>query len=164
MATIILGVDPGLVKTGWGVIEQAGSSLKFLGNGVIAPNTKIPIEKRLHTLHNELSKVVLNFLPDECAIEETFVNKNASSSLKLGFARGALLLSLSINKLPLSEYAPNLIKKTVVGVGRAEKGQIQAMVKILLPSANVDSEDATDALAIAICHASHRSLPGGISG
>ena len=157
--TIILGIDPGLVKTGWGIIEQTGSKLKYIDCGVISTSSKVPIEKRLHVLHNELSKIVLKFCPEESGIEETFVNKNAASSLKLGFARGALLLSLSINKLLVSEYAPTLIKKTVVGVGRAEKSQIQAMIKVLLPASNVDDEDAADALAVAICHANHRSSP-----
>lgn len=154
----ILGIDPGLVRCGWGIVEREGSRLSFIDCGVIKPDTKLPIEQRLLTLHIALQEIILRHRPDMSAIEETFVNVNANATLKLGNARGALLLSLAQAGLPVSEYAPNLVKKTVVGAGRAEKSQIDMMVKMLLPGCASHGPDAMDALAIAITHAQHDTL------
>ncbi len=151
--TIILGVDPGLQHTGWGVIQSVGSKLRFIGCGTIHSNSKSPMAERLSLLSVGLARVIETYQPEQFAIEETFVNKNAQSSLKLGHARGALILTAGQHGLPVAEYAALKVKKTVTGVGRAEKSQIIAMLKILLPQAQPDSEDAADALAVAICHA-----------
>lgn len=151
--TIILGVDPGLQHTGWGVIQSVGSKLRFIGCGTIHSNSKSPMAERLSALSAGLVRVIETYQPEQFAIEETFVNKNAQSSLKLGHARGALILTAGQHGLPVAEYAALKVKKTVTGVGRAEKSQIIAMLKILLPQAQPDSEDAADALAVAICHA-----------
>ena len=154
----ILGIDPGLVRCGWGMVESEGSRLSFIACGVIKPDVKLPIEQRLLVLHEKLQEIIKGYQPDTSAIEETFVNVNASSTLKLGNARGALLLSLAQAGLPVSEYAPNLVKKTVVGAGRAEKAQIDMMVQMLLPGCGSHGLDAMDALAIAITHAQHGTL------
>jgi crossover junction endodeoxyribonuclease RuvC len=154
----ILGIDPGLNRTGWGIIRAEGSSLSYVDCGVIRPDASGELHERLRQLHDGLAAVVARHLPDEAAIEETFVNVNGAATLKLGQARGALMLSLSLCGLPVSEYAATLVKKTVVGVGRAEKAQIGMMVATLLPGSKAASPDAADALAIAICHANHRSL------
>lgn len=154
--SFILGIDPGLQKTGWGMIESKGSSLRFIACGTIKPYTKLSLAERLFTLNDELQDVIRKYRPNEAAIEETFVSVNGASTLKLGQARGALLLSLSLAGLPVSEYAATLVKKTITGVGRAEKGQVGMMVRTLLPHARESlqtaGEDALDALAIAICH------------
>ncbi len=151
----ILGIDPGLVKTGWGVIDYSGNSLKFVACGLVKPDSKLPLAERLSALSNGIKNVIEQYRPDECAIEETFVNKNPLSSLKLGHARGALMLTVSLSGIDLTEYAATLVKKSVTGVGRAEKNQVGMMVKQLMPTAKFDSEDAADALAVAICHTSH---------
>ena len=153
--TRILGIDPGLVKTGWGVIDHSGSSLKFVACGLIKPTSTIPLAERLCTLSHGIKRIIEEYNPDDCAIEETFVNKNPISSLKLGHARGALMLTVSLAGINLAEYAATLVKKSITGVGRAEKNQIIMMVKQLMPTAKIDSEDAADALAVAICHSSH---------
>ncbi len=153
--TRILGVDPGLHYTGWGIIEQTGSRLSYLACGVIATEKAAPLPKRLLTLHHGLETTIQMYNPGVCAIEETFLNSNALSSLKLGHARGSLLLTASIAGLPVYEYAATLVKKSVVGVGRADKNQVEVMVKHLLPGCVIPSSDAADALAIAICHAGH---------
>ncbi len=159
---IILGIDPGLQHTGWGVISQVGNSLKFLGCGTISTNAKAPMEQRLLTLHEGVRKVMGEFKPDVSAIEETFVNANNKSSLKLGQARGALLLSLAQSGIPVREYAARLVKKTVVGTGAADKAQVEMMVQTLLPACrNIEGKvrhDAYDALAIAVCEASHGNI------
>ena len=149
----ILGVDPGLNKTGWGIIEQSGSRLSFVGCGVIAPKSSLPLAERLLGLHRGMEEVIAAHHPDSAAIEESFSNVNAVSTLKLGNARGALLLSLSLNSLPVYEYAATQVKKAIVGVGRAEKEQVAAMVRVLLPGCAKHAADAMDALAVAICHA-----------
>jgi crossover junction endodeoxyribonuclease RuvC len=136
-------------------VEREGSRLSFVDCGVIRPDTKIRFEQRLLTLHIALQEVILRLRPDVAAIEETFVNVNANATLKLGNARGAILLSLAQAGLPVSEYAPNLVKKTVVGAGRAEKTQVDMMVQMLLPGCGSHGLDAMDALAIAITHAQH---------
>mgnify|MGYP000632613751 CR=1 FL=1 len=152
---LILGIDPGLVKTGWGVISHEKGVLKFIACGQIKTNDKMSLCQRLGILSAELKKVITKYDPDEAAIEETFVSKSGQSTLKLGQARGALILTVSQAGLQLAEYAANLVKKTVTGSGHAEKTQVQAMVKVLLPHAKFDNADAADALAVAICHSSY---------
>jgi crossover junction endodeoxyribonuclease RuvC len=152
----IIGIDPGLRKTGWGVIEQEGSRLSFIACGSVEPDDKLELGARLALLHEGLSVVFRQFQPDEAAVEETFVNKDARATLKLGHARGIALLVPAQAKLPIAEYAPNQVKKTVVGAGHAEKQQIRVMVKILLPKAEFRTDDAADALAVAITHAQNR--------
>ncbi|KZM52192.1 Holliday junction resolvase [Labrenzia sp. OB1] len=152
-----MGIDPGLRRTGWGIIEAAGNRLSFIGSGTVTSDNKKSLAERLVELHEGLSDVVRQHEPAEAAVELTFVNKDAGATLKLGQARGIALLVPSLAGLPVAEYAPNLVKKTVVGTGHAEKGQIRAMVKVLMPRATFNSDDAADALAIAICHAQHRA-------
>ena len=158
MAAIrILGIDPGLRRTGWGVIGCEGSRLTYVADGVLKPDETATLAMRLVELRNLLDEVVRTWAPDEAAVEETFVNKDARATLKLGHARAIALLVPAGAGLPVAEYAPNLVKKTVVGAGHAEKQQIRRMVQVLLPRAEPQSEDAADALAIAICHAQHRA-------
>lgn len=154
---IILGVDPGLQRTGWGLIRKEGSNLKFIDAGTLTSDNKRPLAQRLLQLHDALLEIITHHKPDAAAIEETFVNVNPASTLKLGQARGALLMTLSLAGLDVHEYAATQVKKTVVGVGRADKNQIQMMVEMLLPASKgkVQGADAADALAIAICHAHH---------
>ena len=156
-AARLLGLDPGLRRTGWGIIETAGSNLRHVANGTIVTDAKASTAARLVTLHEELDAVLDAWLPAAAAVEETFVNKNPSSTLKLGQARGVVMLAPALKGLAVAEYAPNAVKKSVVGVGHAGKGQIHAMVSMLLPGVEIDSEDAADALAVAICHAHHSS-------
>jgi crossover junction endodeoxyribonuclease RuvC len=148
----ILGVDPGLTKTGLGIIGVKNNSLIFIASKTIYTTTSQSLAERLKDFHHQLSDFISEFKPDVAAIEETFVNNNPVSSLKLGHARGSLILTLAIANLEVFEYSSTSIKKTVVGVGRADKNQIQQMIKILLPKADFKSEDEADALAIAICH------------
>lgn len=152
----ILGVDPGLRRTGWGVIAAEGARLSFVAAGTIQPDEAQPLAQRLAALHEGLAAVIAVHLPHEAAVEETFVNTNAASTLKLGQARGVAMLVPALAGLQVAEYATNLVKKTVVGAGHAEKRQIQAMIAVLLPKASVKGADAADALAVAICHAQHR--------
>lgn len=154
--TAILGIDPGLRKMGWGIINVEGTRLMFVACGCITTDSKQDLSTRLKTLHDELHAVINTYHPDEISVEETFVNKDAQATLKLGHARAIALLVPALHALPVSEYAANRIKKTVVGVGHAEKHQIQAMVKLLLPKASFKTADAADALAIAITHAQYR--------
>lgn len=153
--TIILGIDPGLQHTGWGVVRAQGSHISYLGCGTIHSNSKQPMAERLACLSRGIKEVVGRFVPDQAAIEETFLNKNPASSLKLGHARGAMILTLCQEGIVPYEYAATLVKKSVVGVGRADKDQVQMMVSHLLPGAAIDSADAADALAVAICHIGH---------
>ena len=153
----IIGLDPGLRNTGWGVIESEGSRLSYVADGAVHSDADASLAERLLQIHSQLISVLREFLPDEAAIEETFVNKDARATLKLGQARGAVMLAPAICKIPVSEYAPNVIKKTVVGAGHAEKDQVKHMVKLLLPRAAMKTADSVDALAIAICHAHHRA-------
>jgi crossover junction endodeoxyribonuclease RuvC len=155
----ILGVDPGLRKTGWGVIETAGSRLIFVGCGSIETDAATSLAERLAAIHRSLTRLVERMGPHEAAVEETFVNRDPQSALKLGQARGVALASLALTGLPVAEYAANLIKKTVVGVGHAEKRQVATMVRMLLPASTASTSDASDALAVAICHAHHRAAP-----
>jgi len=152
----ILGIDPGLRHTGWGVIDVAGNRLSYVACGSLATNDKAELAARLVTIHDGLMRVIEEFRPDEAAVEATFVNKDASATLKLGQARGVALLVPAKAGLPVSEYAPNLVKKTIVGAGHGEKAQIRMMIGVLLPKADPQSEDSADALAIAVTHAHHR--------
>lgn len=153
----IIGIDPGLRRTGYGVIETLGNNLKFITSGTIRSDDTLSLASRLSTLYDGLSEVIHSFTPQEAAVEQTFVNKDATATLKLGQARGIALLAPAQAGLPVAEYAPNSIKKAVIGVGHGEKQQIHMMVKVLMPRANFDSSDAADALAIAICHAHNRN-------
>ncbi len=152
----ILGIDPGLRFTGWGIVESVGSRLMFQGAGTIKSDAKTDLATRLTQLHAGLQDVIARYAPTEAAVENTFVNKDAAATLKLGQARGICLLVPALAGLPVAEYAPNAVKKAVIGVGHGDKKQIQVMVGMLLPKAVWDSDDAADALAIAICHAHHR--------
>ena len=153
----ILGIDPGLRRTGWGVIEVHGNRLGFIGCGSVEPPDNLPLASRLLAIHDGLSAVLREFAPVEAAVEQTFVNKDGVATLKLGQARGVAMLVPAMFGLSVAEYAPNQVKKTVVGAGHADKNQVLVMLKILLPKAEPASSDAADALAIAITHAHHRS-------
>lgn len=153
----ILGLDPGLRRTGWGVIEADGPRLRYVACGTILPPEDAPMGARLAELHHGLMAVLERYAPDEAAVEETFVNMNPSSTLKLGQARGVVLLAPALKGLEVAEYAATLVKKSVVGAGRAEKAQVRMMIGILLPQAAPGTEDAADALAVAVTHAHHRS-------
>ena len=153
MAARILGLDPGLRLTGWGVVESDGHRLRHIANGVVRSTDTLSLAERLREIHESLQSVIETWRPHEAAIEETFVNKNPLSTLKLGQARGVVMLAPALAGTPVAEYAPNVIKKTVVGVGHAGKEQIHAMVKVLLPGVVIGGADAADALAVAICHA-----------
>lgn len=153
----IIGLDPGLRRTGWGVVDSDGVRLIYVASGVITPPTDDDLAYRLRSLFEGVCGVVASFKPREAAVEETFVNENPRSTLKLGQARGTVLLAPAMAGLAIAEYTPNLIKKSVVGSGHADKTQIQAMVKFLLPKATFNSADEADALAIAITHANHRA-------
>lgn len=154
----IIGIDPGLRNTGWGVIECEGSRLSYIADGSVSSDGDASLSERLRQIHTQLLAVLKEFGPGEAAIEETFVNRDGRATLKLGQARGAVMLAPAMLAIPVTEYAPNVIKKSVVGAGHAEKQQIKHMVKLLLPKALLRTGDSTDALAIAICHAHHRSL------
>jgi crossover junction endodeoxyribonuclease RuvC len=153
----IIGIDPGLRNTGWGVIEAEGTRLSYVADGSVHSDTDAPLATRLLQIHTQLVEILQRYAPDEAAIEETFVNKDARATLKLGQARGAAMLAPALAGITVAEYAPNMVKKSVVGAGHAEKDQIKHMVKVLLPRAELNTTDSTDALAIAICHAHHRS-------
>jgi crossover junction endodeoxyribonuclease RuvC len=152
----ILGIDPGLRRTGWGVIEVDGSRLVYLACGSARSDDTRPLGERLVILHDELTRVVDAFRPDEAAVEATFVNNNAAATLKLGQARGIALVVPAKAGVTIAEYAPNLVKKTIVGAGHGGKAQIRMMLGVLLPEADPKSHDAADALAVAITHAHHR--------
>ena len=153
----IIGIDPGLRRCGWGVIETSGNRLRYLDCGTLTPAVDAGLPVRLAELFAGIAELVRRFAPDEAAVEETFVSQGPRSALQLGQARGVALMTPASMGVPVAEYAANLIKKSVVGAGHADKQQVQAMVKILLPQASPATADAADALAIAICHAHHRS-------
>jgi crossover junction endodeoxyribonuclease RuvC len=153
----IIGIDPGLRRTGWGVIESDGPRLVFVACGSVVSSDGESLGLRLRQLYDGLSEVLVALSPAEAAVEQTFVNRDAAATLKLGQARGIALLVPALSGLVIAEYAPNAVKKTVVGAGHGDKGQIRAMVKCLLPRASFDSTDEADALAIAITHAHVRS-------
>jgi crossover junction endodeoxyribonuclease RuvC len=157
----LIGLDPGLRRTGWGVIAVDGSRLSFIACGVVKSDEKRSLAERLLQLHEGLSAIIAEHTPREAAVEETFVSKDARATLKLGHARGVALLVPALLGLPVAEYAANLIKKTVVGVGHAEKHQVEAMIRLLLPKADPRAADASDALAVAITHAHHRARAPG---
>ena len=155
--TRILGIDPGLRNMGYGIIESEGSRLAFVACGSVHSDAALTLAERLRQLHDGLAAVIAEHAPDEAAVEETFVNRDPQGALKLGQARGIALLVPALAGLPVAEYAANVIKKTVVGAGHADKAQIAMMVKVLLPKSAAKSSDAADALAAAITHAQHRS-------
>jgi crossover junction endodeoxyribonuclease RuvC len=152
----IIGIDPGLRRTGWGILESDGVRLSYIASGHITSDAEDTLAYRLLAIYQGLVEVIASFKPLEAAIEETFVNKDARATLKLGQARGMALLAPAQRGLKVAEYPPNVVKKTVTGTGHGEKRQIAAMVGFLLPKAKFESADEADALAIAICHASHR--------
>ncbi|MBZ9735874.1 crossover junction endodeoxyribonuclease RuvC [Mesorhizobium sp. CA18] len=152
----IIGIDPGLRRTGWGIIDSVGNSLRFIASGTVRSDEKESLATRLCQLHDGLAEVLHQAMPQEAAVEQTFVNKDATATLKLGQARGIAMLVPARAGLVVAEYAPNAVKKAVIGVGHGEKKQIHMMVKVLMPKAVFDTDDAADALAIAICHAHHR--------
>jgi crossover junction endodeoxyribonuclease RuvC len=152
----ILGIDPGLRRTGWGVIEVDGNRLAYVGCGLVEPPENMPLANRLLAIHEGLAAVLADFRPVEAAVEQTFVNKDGVATLKLGQARGVAMLAPAMFGISISEYAPNQVKKTVVGAGHADKNQVLLMLKILLPKAEPKSADAADALAVAVTHAHHR--------
>jgi crossover junction endodeoxyribonuclease RuvC len=153
----ILGIDPGLRRTGWGLIAADGNRLIHLACGSLETSERAPLGERLLAIHDGLIAVIERFQPHEAAVEATFVNANAAATLKLGQARGVAMLVPARAGLTVAEYAPNLVKKSIVGSGHGEKAQIRMMIGVLLPKADPQSEDAADALAIAVCHAHHRS-------
>jgi crossover junction endodeoxyribonuclease RuvC len=153
----ILGIDPGLRRTGWGMIDIDGNRLTYVGCGRVETEDREALPIRLAAIHAGLAGVIAQFAPQEAAAEATFVNQDAAATLKLGQARGVALLAAAQAGLPVAEYAPNLVKKTIVGAGHADKAQIRMMVRVLLPKAAPENEDAADALAIAITHAHHRA-------
>jgi crossover junction endodeoxyribonuclease RuvC len=153
----LIGLDPGLRHTGWGILDCVGSRLIYVADGAIGPDPRLTLAERLVVLHGELTAVIALHAPEAAAVEETFVSKNAASTLKLGLARGVVLLVPALAGLAVAEYPANLVKKSVVGVGHAEKKQVQAMVRMLLPGARLATSDSADALAVAICHAHHLS-------
>ena len=158
--TIILGVDPGLQRTGWGIIRSKTNQLSFIACGIITSDSKMPLASRIMQLHEGLKAAIALHKPDEAVVEETFVNVSGSSTLKLGQARGGILLTLSLENLPVYEYSATSVKKSVVGTGHADKKQVGMMVQTLLPSSKAVSlgADAADALAVAICHAHMRGV------
>jgi crossover junction endodeoxyribonuclease RuvC len=153
----IIGIDPGLRRTGWGIVESDGVRLSYVASGLLTSDGDDELAYRLRELYDGLSSVIASFKPHEAAIEETFVNKDARATLKLGQARGMALLAPARQGLRIAEYPPNVVKKAVVGAGHAEKKQVQVMIGFLLPKATFESADEADALAIAICHANYRS-------
>jgi crossover junction endodeoxyribonuclease RuvC len=155
-AVRIIGIDPGLRRCGWGIIESEGNRLVFVACGTLTPPTDGALADRLAALFAGVNELLDRFAPDEAAVEETFVNAGPRSALILGQARGVVLMTPAARGVPVAEYAANLVKKSVVGTGHAEKGQVGLMVKTLMPAAEFKGEDAADALAIAICHAHHR--------
>ncbi|MGY9006543.1 MAG: crossover junction endodeoxyribonuclease RuvC [Alphaproteobacteria bacterium] len=156
----LIGLDPGLRFTGWGVIDVVDGKLTHVANGVVQPNAKAPMAERLAFLYDGVSAVIGTHTPEAAAIEETFVNRNAQSTLALGLARGVVLLAPARAGLSVAEYAANKVKKSVVGAGHAGKQQVMMMVKTLLPAAKIESDDAADALAVAICHAHYGASAG----
>jgi len=153
----ILGIDPGLRRTGWGLVEADGNRLIYVACGSVETSERAALGDRLVVIHDGLAQVIEQYRPHEAAVENTFVNANAVATLKLGQARGIAMLVPAKAGLVVAEYAPNVVKKTVVGAGHGEKAQIRMMIGVLLPKADPQSEDAADALAIAVCHAHHRT-------
>lgn len=161
---IILGIDPGLQKTGWGIIDYTDNRLRYISSSLIKTNPKSAMSERLATLYHGLVTVIDEYSPQEAGIEETFVNKNPASALKLGQARGVLLMIPALKNILVEEYSANKIKKSIVGSGHAAKQQMGMMVKTLLPACGTLTEDEADALAVAITHAHYRSLNKTLTG
>ncbi len=153
----IIGLDPSLSSTGWGIIEVNANRLQYVADGFIPTDAKMPIEQRLDQIFRTLCEVIDLYKPQEAAIEKTFLNTNPETSLKLSMARGVVILAAGYNKIPLYEYDPTKVKKTIVGVGRAEKAQVENMVKILLPGCKPKNSDSSDALAMAITRCQYRT-------
>jgi len=156
--TRILGLDPGLRITGWGIIDVQGNSLSHVDHGIVTSKDGEDLPSRLLSLYTQLTDIIQRYSPQEAAVEETFVNQNPLSALKLGSARGVVLLAPSYAGLIVGEYSANKVKKSVVGVGHADKTQVAMMVGRLLPRSGGVTKDAADALAVAICHAHHRTF------
>ena len=152
----IIGIDPGLRRTGWGVVESAGNRLSFLGCGSVTTDDRDDLAARLLAIHDGLMRILEEFRPDEAAVEATFVNKDAKATLKLGQARGIAMVVPARAGMPVAEYAPNLVKKSIVGVGHGDKSQVRMMIGVLLPKADPGSDDAADALAIGVTQGDHR--------
>ena len=152
----ILGIDPGLLHTGWAVIESAGSERRYVASGVILPAAKDPLSVRLTKIFNEVAKLCDDYQPDECSIEITFVNKNPTTTLLLGHARAAAMIAVGTREIPIFEYEPTKIKKAIACAGHADKDQIAAMVKILMPAAKSKTSDESDAIAIALAHSNYQ--------
>lgn len=152
----IIGIDPGLRRTGWGVIESDGHRLAYLASGLVVSDAGADLAPRLLALFEGLREALAAWAPEEAAVESTFVNKDAAATLKLGQARGIAMLAPALGGLAVAEYAPNMVKKAVVGAGHGGKAQVRAMIGHLLPQARPESEDAADALAVAVTHAHHR--------
>ncbi len=149
----IIGIDPGLLHTGWAIIDISGSNRKYIASGVILPPTKIPLPERLAFIFNGVSELCEQFQPNECAIEIIFVNKNSKTTLILGHARAAAITAVAVKNIPVFEYEPNKVKKALTGMGHADKDQIYKMLSILLPTAHPKTADESDAIAIALTHA-----------
>ncbi len=149
----IIGIDPGLLHTGWSIIDIAGSTRKYIASGVILPPTKLPFSERLAFIFNGIDELCKQFNPTECSIEVIFVNKNGKTTLLLGHARAAAITAVAINNIPVFEYEPNKVKKALTGMGHADKDQIYKMLSILLPTAHPKTADESDAIAIALTHA-----------
>ncbi|MBQ7055640.1 MAG: crossover junction endodeoxyribonuclease RuvC [Alphaproteobacteria bacterium] len=152
MTKRILGIDPGLLHTGWAIVDTAGQTRKYVASGVILPSPKLPLPDRLLTIFRGISEICQGFAPNECSIEITFVNKNPHTTLILGHARAAAIVAVANNNVPVFEYEPNKIKKALTGAGHADKTAIDKMVKILLPAAQPKTPDEADAIAIALAH------------
>lgn len=152
----ILGLDPSLSSTGWGIIEVENNRLRYVADGFIPTSPKMPLSDRLAIIHKTLAQVIELYKPAEAAIEQVFLNDNPHSTIKLGMARGVVMLAPALYDIPVAEYEPNKIKKAVVGVGKADKYQVETMVKILLPGCKPKNNDSSDALAMAICHYNFR--------
>lgn len=156
---ITIGIDPGTVRTGYGVVRKDGARLKRLASGTIRSRPKEPMEKRLRTIADGLEQVLTTYGPDEAAIEDVFFAKNAKSALKLGQVRGAILLTMARREMPVASYAPTFVKRAVVGNGRAAKIQVGRVVQAILGLSELPAEDEGDALALAICHANAPRIP-----
>jgi crossover junction endodeoxyribonuclease RuvC len=159
-----MGIDPGLRFTGWGVIAVAGNRMQHIADGVIATDNAAPVPERLRFLHDALVELFAIHQPDEAAVEETYVNRNGTATLKLGYARGVCLLAPALAGIAVSEYGAMSVKQSVVGTGAAQKDQVAMMVRRLLPGATLKRADASDALAVAICHAHHRATRVRVAG
>lgn len=152
MTKRVLGIDPGLLHTGWAVVDTVGQSRKYIASGVVLPNPKLEMAERLVTIFRELTKICETFQPDECSIEIIFVNKNPKTTLLLGQARAAAIVAVANHNIPVFEYEPNVIKKALTGAGHADKSAVDKMVKMLLPVAHPKTADEADAIAIALAH------------